>query len=114
MCLIKFGWLSKNYVGRFKSNPNKDLVGFRIDLIREICINGCDENEVYLAKKKGIKEACGRSCGLVSYIVGLCNYFQGIGIGSTMILGVTEDNRFDKFYAYLHTIKEGWMEGVCP
>ena len=52
---LKSKWLAEKYIKKFRSDPKRNVKGFRVDLIQDLRVN-VSRDQTYRAKKKALNQ----------------------------------------------------------
>ncbi|KAL2237733.1 UNVERIFIED_CONTAM: hypothetical protein Sindi_0965000 [Sesamum indicum] len=113
---MKSNWLKDRYLQKFKSDPKRNVKGWRVDVINELRVN-VSKSQAYRAKKAALKEIEGAPEWQYSRLWDYAEEIRRTNPGSTVVLG-TEDNmtetRFSRIYVGFAALKRGWKAGCRP
>ncbi|XP_073152078.1 uncharacterized protein [Henckelia pumila] len=110
---LKSGWLSMKYESKFRSDPKRNVKGFRTDVMKEIKCH-VSKHQAYKAKKKAILLVEGVARDQYSLLWDFAEEIKRTNPGSTVIIGTDDsncENRFDRFYLCLQALKVGFRAG---
>ncbi|KAG8366583.1 hypothetical protein BUALT_Bualt17G0095000 [Buddleja alternifolia] len=106
-------WLSERFVQKFKSDPKRNIKGFRQDAIEETRVH-ITHDQAYRAKQKSIRKLEGDPNEQFALLWDYAHEIRRTNPGSTVIIGTdqsTGENLFDRFYVCLQALKQGFLAG---
>ncbi|XP_075486522.1 uncharacterized protein LOC142526151 [Primulina tabacum] len=110
---LKSTWLSTKYMSKIRSDPKRNMKGFRTDVMEDIrCI--VSKSQIYRAKAKATHLVEGQACEQYALIWDFANEVKRSNPGSTVVIGTnneTDENRFDMLYMCLYASKVGFLSG---
>ncbi|KAL8477002.1 hypothetical protein ACS0TY_029342 [Phlomoides rotata] len=104
---------TKNEQQRFQSDGKRDISGFMIDATYDLRCE-VSRHQAYKAKVKALKKIEGDPDVQYSKLWSYAEELRKTNPGSTIILGTTEDSRFDRFYVCWNAMKRGFLGGCRP
>ncbi|KAG8363372.1 hypothetical protein BUALT_Bualt19G0015500 [Buddleja alternifolia] len=113
---MKSKWIAQKYLKKFKSDPKRNVKGFRMDTMDEVQCH-ISEDQAYRAKRRAIKIIEGDPNEQLSWLWDYANEIRRTNPGSTVILGTdgaSDELLFDRFYVGLHALKVGFSKGCRP
>ncbi|KAL0444200.1 UNVERIFIED_CONTAM: hypothetical protein Slati_2142700 [Sesamum latifolium] len=110
---MKSKWLAEKYVQKFRSDPKRNVKGFTIDAMQDLRIN-VSRDQAYRAKRKALKQIEGSPALQYAMLQDYACEFRKSNPGSTVVLGMNVDQKFEKFYVYFGALKEGFNGGCRP
>ncbi|XP_073132219.1 uncharacterized protein [Henckelia pumila] len=99
-----------------KSDPKRNVKGFRIDVMRDIKCK-VSKSQAYRAKARANELVEGQAAEQYALIWDFANEVKRSNPGSTIVIGTddsTGDNRFDRLYMCLYAMKVGFLSGCRP
>ncbi|KAL0319874.1 UNVERIFIED_CONTAM: hypothetical protein Sradi_5248900 [Sesamum radiatum] len=84
-------WLSEKYIQKFKSDPNRNVKGFRVDVMNELRLH-VSKDQAYRAKKLALKKLEGSPEYQYSRLWDYAEEVRKTNHGSTVILGTENEN----------------------
>ncbi|KAL0399904.1 UNVERIFIED_CONTAM: hypothetical protein Sradi_2333700 [Sesamum radiatum] len=112
---VKTSWLSEKYTQKFKSDPKRNVKGFRVDVMNELRCH-VSKDQAYRAKRQALKKLEGPEYQYTR----LWDYAEELrktNPGSTVILGIENENgevRFNRLYVCFNALKQGFASGCRP
>ncbi|KAL0398119.1 UNVERIFIED_CONTAM: hypothetical protein Sradi_2155200 [Sesamum radiatum] len=113
---VKTSWLSERFLQDFKSDPKRNVKGWRVDIMNQLRCH-VSRDQAYRAKKKALKKLEGSPEHQFTKLWDYAEELRSTNPGSTVILGIndeTGENRFEKFYVCFSALKQGWLRGCRP
>ncbi|KAL8511673.1 hypothetical protein ACS0TY_018188 [Phlomoides rotata] len=110
-------WLAKRYVEDFRSDPKKDVVGFRNFVARETKLD-VSRHQAYRAKVKAQKLIDGSTKEQYNLIWDYARALKDRNPGSIVKICVDQGadgrNKFSKLYVCFKALKNGFLAGCRP
>ncbi|XP_073133760.1 uncharacterized protein [Henckelia pumila] len=106
-------WLSRKYVNKFRSDPKRNLKGFRVDVREDIRCHVSDY-QAYKARSLAVELFEGQTDSQYALLWDFVDEIKRTNPGSAVIIGtesVDGYNRFDRFYMCLYALKLGFLSG---
>ncbi|KAL2245997.1 UNVERIFIED_CONTAM: hypothetical protein Sindi_2867900 [Sesamum indicum] len=116
---VKSTWLSGKYESSFRSDPKRNVKGFRNDVIRDIRV-GVSKSQAYRAKHKAIEKIEGKAEEQYGMLWDYADELRRSNPRSTVILKVSNNmdavgaKAFQKFYVCFEGLKQGFKSGCRP
>ncbi|KAG8390948.1 hypothetical protein BUALT_Bualt01G0136600 [Buddleja alternifolia] len=113
---VKTGWLSEKFIQRYKSDPKRNVKGFRFDVMNDINCN-VYKDQAYRVKRNALKMIEGSPDYQYTRLWDYADELRKTNPGSTVILGTEDSNeglRFSKFYVCFKALKDGFQAGCRP
>ncbi|KAL0313993.1 UNVERIFIED_CONTAM: hypothetical protein Sangu_2243700 [Sesamum angustifolium] len=104
------------YLQKFKSDPKKNVKGFRVDIINELRVN-VSRHQAYRAKKAALKQLEGSPEWQYSRLWDYLEEVRKTNPGSTVIVGTKQvdgEERFNRFYVCFGALKARFKAGCRP
>ncbi|KAG8369469.1 hypothetical protein BUALT_Bualt14G0016900 [Buddleja alternifolia] len=114
-------WLSKKFVDHFRSDPKRNIKGFRKDVMREIRVN-VSPYQAYRAKRKALQDIEGKFDDQYAKLWDYAQALRAKNPGSTVIMALSDEvqegssaqRKFHKFYVCFYALKQGFLAGCRP
>ncbi|KAL0397239.1 UNVERIFIED_CONTAM: hypothetical protein Scaly_0172300 [Sesamum calycinum] len=111
-------WLSRKYEESFRTDPNRNVKGFRKDIIKDIRCH-VSKHQAYRAKRKALNAI------EVKQRISLINWdyaaeLRASNPRSTVIIAMTEGDdgtdrrKFEKLYVCFDALRQGFLHGCRP
>ncbi|KAL0334094.1 UNVERIFIED_CONTAM: hypothetical protein Sangu_1565600 [Sesamum angustifolium] len=84
---VKTRWLSEKYIQKFKSDPNRNVKGFRVDVMNELRLH-VSKDQAYRAKKLALKKLEGSPEYQYSRLLDYAEEVRTTNPGSTVSWGM--------------------------
>ncbi|KAL0419564.1 UNVERIFIED_CONTAM: hypothetical protein Sradi_1369900 [Sesamum radiatum] len=113
---VKTNWIKDKYLQKFKSDPKRNVKGFRVDIINELRVN-VSRHQAYRAKKAALKQLEGSPEWQYSRLWDYSEEIRKTNPGSTVIVGTEQvdgEERFSRFYVCFGALKAGFKAGCRP
>ncbi|KAK4389983.1 hypothetical protein Sango_2061600 [Sesamum angolense] len=116
---VKTSWLSERYLQDFKSDPKRDVKGWRVDIMNQLRCH-ISRDQAYRAKRQALKKLEGSPEQQFTKLWDYAEELRRTNPGSTIILGVNDVNRMDKGISYEKIAKnrekasKKWKDTLCP
>ncbi|KAK4411346.1 hypothetical protein Sango_0207600 [Sesamum angolense] len=89
---VKTSWLSERYLQDFKSDPKRDVKGWRVDIMNQLRCH-ISRDQAYRAKRQALKKLEGSPEQQFTKLWDYAEELRRTNPGSTIILGVNDVNR---------------------
>ncbi|KAL8511623.1 hypothetical protein ACS0TY_018142 [Phlomoides rotata] len=106
-------WLSERFIQKFQSDGNRDVNGFMLDAMYEVRCEVSYER-AYRAKRMALSKLEGDADLQYTKLWAYAEELRKTNPGSSIILGTTDDNKFDRFYVCWNAMKRGFLGGCRP
>ncbi|KAL8510024.1 hypothetical protein ACS0TY_017017 [Phlomoides rotata] len=106
-------WLSERFIQKFQSDGNRDVNGFMLDAMHDVRCE-VSKNQAYRAKIMTLSKIEGDVDLQYTKLWSYAGELRKTNFGSTIILGTTDDNRFDRFYVCWNAMKRDFLSGCRP
>ncbi|KAL8520262.1 hypothetical protein ACS0TY_010986 [Phlomoides rotata] len=106
-------WLSERFIQKFQSDGNRDVNGFMLDAMYEVRCEVSYER-AYRAKRMALSKLEGDADLQYTKLWAYAEELRKTNPGSSIILGTTDDNRFDRFYVCWNAMKRAFLGGCRP
>ncbi|KAL0344327.1 UNVERIFIED_CONTAM: hypothetical protein Sangu_1320100 [Sesamum angustifolium] len=111
-------WLSKRFEQEFRTEPKRNVKGFKSDVVRDIRCH-VSQSQAYRAKWKALKKIEGNPDYQYKQLWDYAGEIQKTNPGSTVIMSTTEggqqkERKFNRLYICLKSLKDGFMSGCRP
>ncbi|KAK4384168.1 hypothetical protein Sango_3085700 [Sesamum angolense] len=113
---VKTNWIKDKYLQKFKSDPKRNVKGFRVDIINELRVN-VSRHQAYRAKNAALKQLEGSPEWQYSRLWDYSEEIRKTNPGSTVIVGTEQvdgEERFSRFYVCFGALKAGFKAGCRP
>ncbi|KAL0405685.1 UNVERIFIED_CONTAM: hypothetical protein Slati_3882400 [Sesamum latifolium] len=94
---VKTSWLSEKYLQDFKSDPKRDVKGWRVDIMNQLRCH-VSRDQAYRAKRQALKKVEGSHEHKFSKLWDYAEESRRTNPGSTVILGVNDVNGENRHY----------------
>ncbi|KAL0292264.1 UNVERIFIED_CONTAM: hypothetical protein Sradi_6996400 [Sesamum radiatum] len=88
---VKTSWLSEKYTQKFKSDPKRNVKGFRVDVMNELRCH-VSKDQAYRAKRQALKKLEGSPEYQYTRLWDYAEEIRKTNPGSTVILGTENEN----------------------
>ncbi|KAL0464481.1 UNVERIFIED_CONTAM: hypothetical protein Slati_0335700 [Sesamum latifolium] len=112
-------WLSSKYEDAFRTDPKRNVKGFRKDVIKELKCH-VSRNQAYRAKKKALEAIEGKAEDQFDSLWDYASELRNSNPGSTVMMVMTNgadgsgQSKFSKFYVCFDALKKGFLSGCRP
>ncbi|KAL0423308.1 UNVERIFIED_CONTAM: hypothetical protein Sradi_0865600 [Sesamum radiatum] len=112
-------WLSTKYEDAFRTDPKRNVKGFRKDIIKEVRYH-VSRNQAYRAKKKTLEAIEGKAEDQFDSLWDYASELRNSNPGSTVMMVMTdgddgtEQRKFSKFYVCFDALRQGFLSGCKP
>ncbi|KAL0378604.1 UNVERIFIED_CONTAM: hypothetical protein Sradi_3165900 [Sesamum radiatum] len=112
-------WLSAKYEDAFRTDPKRNVKGFRKDVIKELRCH-VSRNQAYRAKKKALEAIEGKAEDQFDSLWDYASELRKSNPGSTVMMVMTNGDdgngqrKFSKFYVCFDALKKGFLSGCRP
>lgn len=110
---LKSGWISKTFMKKLKENPKLGTNEFRSEICTTLKAN-ISKSQAYRARRKALQIIQGTLEEQFSKIYDYCLEIERTNPGSTVILKLTDERRFHRFYMCFNACKVGFKNGCRP
>ncbi|KAK4411560.1 hypothetical protein Sango_0229000 [Sesamum angolense] len=112
-------WLSGKYEESFRTDPNRNVKGFRKDIIKDIRCH-VSKHQVYRAKRKALNAIEGKAEDQFDQLWDYAAELRASNPRSTVIMTMTEGDdgtdrrKFEKLYVCFDALRQGFLHGCRP
>ncbi|KAK4407317.1 Eukaryotic translation initiation factor 3 subunit I [Sesamum angolense] len=112
-------WLSIKYEDAFRTDPKRNVKGFRKDIIKELRCH-VSRNQAYRAKKKALEAIEGKAEDQFDSLWDYASELRNSNPGSIVMMVMTdgddgtEQRKFSKFFVCFDALRQGFLSGCRP
>ncbi|KAK4391946.1 hypothetical protein Sango_1972400 [Sesamum angolense] len=112
-------WLSGKYEESFRTDPNRNVKGFRKDIIKDIRCH-VSKHQAYRAKRKALNAIEGKAEDQFDQLWDYAAELRASNPRSTVIMAMTEGDdgtdrrKFEKLYVCFDALRQGFLHGCRP
>ncbi|KAG8380617.1 hypothetical protein BUALT_Bualt06G0034300 [Buddleja alternifolia] len=112
---VKSGWLSKKFESCFRTDPKRNIKGFREDAVMAIRCN-ISRFQAYRTKMKALKTIEGNHENQYAKLWDYAAELRRTNPGSTVVMNLADDDsgKFGRFYVCFQASKLGFQSGCRP